>query len=305
MASARDDMASLQSVRFRQASVDMLTDFLTNLNERNKDNLRSLSTCSGGFKDKQLFEYTLLMCEELRLDPSVAYHAIELLQRFMVKHLTHLLTPGGASRAEARAREDAAFEQIRGNFTLIVFSCVQLASKLSLHTHIVDINKAACFLRSVGLDFSKQAVLESELMVLKGLEFRLHPPNPFAYVETLLEVLGHNEPSAPVERLHHLCRHVLQFVSLQRDAVYDALLAVTTQCHHPTAEQREKFVAVREDCMLLGVGVIAAAAFILHVRDWNQVVKELSHITGISTISISDFARVTLVLIVGTTRNGQ
>ncbi|XP_077358030.1 cyclin N-terminal domain-containing protein 1 [Festucalex cinctus] len=294
--------ASPQSVRFRQASVDMLTDFLTNLNERNKDNLRSLPTCcSGDFKDKQLFEYTLLMCQELQLDPPVAYHAIELLQRFMVKRLTHLLTRGGASRAEARAREDAAFEQTRGNFALIVFSCVQLASKLSLHSHIVDINKAARFLRSVGLDFSKQAILESELMVLKGLEFRLHPPNPFAYVETLLEVLGHNEPSAPVERLHHLCRHVLQFVSLQRDTLYDTLLAVTTHTRHPTAEQREKFVAVTEDCMLLGVGVIAAAAFILRVGDWNQVVKELSHITGISTISISDFARVALALIVGTT----
>lgn len=27
-------------------------------------------------------------------------------------------------------------------------------------------------------------------MVLKGLEFRLNPPNPLTYVEILLEVLG-------------------------------------------------------------------------------------------------------------------
>lgn len=38
-----------------------------------------------------------------------------------------------------------------------------------------------------------------------------------------------------------------------------------------TPSPREKFVPVTEDCMLLGVGVIAAAAFILHVRDWEQV----------------------------------
>ncbi|XP_019719672.1 cyclin N-terminal domain-containing protein 1 [Hippocampus comes] len=299
------NLASPQSLRFRQASVEMLTDFLTNLNERNKDNLRSLSTCGGGFKDKRLFEYTLLMCQELRLDLAIAYHAVELLQRFMVKHITHLLTPGGSSAAEVKAHENAAFEQIRGSFALIVFSCVQLASKLSLHSHIVDVNKAVRFLHSIGLDFSKQAILESELMVLKGLQFRLDPPNPLTYVEILLEVLGHNEPSAPVERLHQMCRHVLQFVSLQRETFYNTLLTITTQTRKPTAEQREKFVPVTEDCMLLGVGVIAAAAFILHVRDWEQVVQELSHITGISTTSIGDFTRVTLTLIVGTPRDGQ
>lgn len=46
------------------------------------------------------------------------------------------------------------------------------------------------FLNSVGHSVSKQTVLESELMVLKGLEFRLNSPNPLTYVETLLEVLG-------------------------------------------------------------------------------------------------------------------
>lgn len=34
---------------------------------------------------------------------------------------------------------------------------------------------------------------------------------------------------------------------------------------------REKFVAVTEDCMLLGVSVIAVATFILNVRKWEQV----------------------------------
>ncbi|XP_061666630.1 uncharacterized protein cntd1 isoform X1 [Syngnathoides biaculeatus] len=192
MAMARQSQASPQSFKFRRASFEMLTDCLANLNEKNKDNLRSLSTSSGIFKEKIIFEYTLQICQELRLDPPTAYHAVELLQKFMVKHITNLLTPAGASRVETSAREDAAFEQLQGKFVLIVFSCVQLASKLSLHSQIIDINMGVRFLRSVGLDFSKQAVLESELMVLKGLEFRLDPPNPLTYVEILLEVLDLN-----------------------------------------------------------------------------------------------------------------
>ncbi|XP_061788120.1 cyclin N-terminal domain-containing protein 1 [Nerophis lumbriciformis] len=287
--------------KFGHASFEVLTDFLTNLNEKNKDNLNSLSTCCGVFKDKRLFEYTLLISQELRLDPLAGYHAIELVQRFLVKHITRLLSepsPQGATQAGAGSREDAIFEQLKERLAMMVFSCVQLASKMSLHSHIIDINTAVRFLHSVGLDVSKQAVLESELMVLKVLEFRLDCPNPLTYVEILLEVLGFNEPSTPVEHLHHLCRHVLQLVSLQRSHLYDALLTATTQTHNPTREQREKFVAVTEDCMLLAVGVIAVATFILHVREWEEVVKELSHITGISTRSISDFARVALKLIV-------
>lgn len=55
---------------------------------------------------------------------------------------------------------------------------------------IIDNNTAVRFLHSVGHSVSKQTVLESELMVLKGLEFSLDAPNPLTYVEILLEVLG-------------------------------------------------------------------------------------------------------------------
>ncbi|XP_033963096.1 cyclin N-terminal domain-containing protein 1 isoform X2 [Pseudochaenichthys georgianus] len=284
-----------KNVKFREASFDLLTDFLVNLNKRNKDNINSVSTCSGNFKDRRLMEYIFLITKELRLDPLAGYHAIELLQRFMVKHLTDLLatpTPQGAAADQSGSYEDAVFEKLKEKFPFIVFTCVQI---------IIDNNTAVRFLHSVGHDVSKQALLESELMVLKGLEYKLNATNPLSFVEILLEVLGHNEPSIPVERLHLLCQHVLQFVSLQRTTIYDSLLVTTTQCVSPPREQREKFVTVTEDCMLLGVGVIAVATFVLHNRTWEQIVGELSHITGISVRSIRDFAHVTLMHIVTST----
>nr|XP_040032472.1 cyclin N-terminal domain-containing protein 1 [Gasterosteus aculeatus aculeatus] len=294
-------------LKFGEASSDLLTAFLVNLNNKNKDNLNSLSKCSGEFKDKRLMEFIFLITQELKLDPLVGYHAIELLQRFMVRYLTDLLStpsPEGAAAAEPRSSEDAVFDEVKDKFHLIIFSCVRLASKLLLHSQIIDNNTAVGFLHSVGHTVSKQTLLESELMVLKGLEFKLNTPNPLTYVEILLEVLGHNEPSIPVQRLHPVCCHILQFVSLQRAAVYHSLLVTTTQCVSPSAEQREKFVTVTEDCMLLGVCVIAVATFILSVKNWEQVVGELSHITGISTSSISDFAHAALTHIVGTSFSG-
>ncbi|XP_040922693.1 cyclin N-terminal domain-containing protein 1 [Toxotes jaculatrix] len=289
------------NLKFREAPIDLLTDILVNLDNKNTEHLSNLSKCTGNFKDKRVIEYIFLITEELRLDPLVGYHAVELLQRFMVKYLTDLHTtptPEGAAADQQRSFEDVIFGKIKKKFPIIVFSSVQLASKLSLRSHKISNNTAVRFLRLVGYSVSKQTLLESELMILKGLEFRLNVPNPLTYVEILLEVLAHNEPSIPVERLYGLCTHVLQFVSLERTAIYDTLLKITTQCVSPSREQREKFVTVTEDCMLLGVAVIAVATFIFYVRKWEQVVRELSHITGISRKSISDFTHVTLMHIV-------
>uniref|UniRef100_A0A3Q4GFY1 Cyclin N-terminal domain containing 1 n=1 Tax=Neolamprologus brichardi TaxID=32507 RepID=A0A3Q4GFY1_NEOBR len=281
-------------VKFGEASFDLLTDFLVNLDKRNKDDLPSSTKYCGNFKNKRVIG------EYFRILSLIIIIIIIIFARFMVKYIEDFITaptPKGATSNHPRSYEDAVYNKLKDKFPLIIFSCVQLASKLSLHSHMIDNNTAVHFLHSVGCTVSKQALLESELMVLKGLKFRLNVLNPLTYVEILLEVLGHNEPSVPLKHLYHYCHHVLQFISLERTAIYETLLMATTECVSPSKEQREQFVPVTEDCMLLGVGVIAVAAFIL--RKWEQVVGELSHITRISKRSITDFAHATLVHIVG------
>lgn len=46
------------------------------------------------------------------------------------------------------------------------------------------------FLQSLGYAHTKEELLESELDVLKSLNFQINLPTPLAYVEMLLEVLG-------------------------------------------------------------------------------------------------------------------
>lgn len=41
-----------------------------------------------------------------------------------------------------------------------------------------------------------------------------------------------------MEQLYELCQHVLQFVSLERNAIFESLLVSTTQCASPSDEQR-------------------------------------------------------------------
>lgn len=57
----------------------------------------------------------------------------------MVKHLTDGLTtptPQGASADPQKSHEDAVFDKLKDKFPLIIFSCVQLSSKLSSHGHV-------------------------------------------------------------------------------------------------------------------------------------------------------------------------
>uniref|UniRef100_H2SW35 Cyclin N-terminal domain containing 1 n=1 Tax=Takifugu rubripes TaxID=31033 RepID=H2SW35_TAKRU len=246
-------------MKFRDASADLLSDFLTNLNKINKFKLRNVSNCSENFRDARLTEYIFLMTKELKLDPAAGFHAVEILQKFIVKHLSELLTeptPQGAT-------EGGMFDMLKENFPVLIFSCVQLSSKLSFLTQRIDNDTAVRFLHSVGHSVSKQALLESELMVLKVLEYTN-----------------------------------MKKSFLERKAIFDSLLKANLRKLPNSTLNREKFVAVTEDYMLLGVGVIAVASFIHWLEKWKQIVEELSHITGISSRSISDFARVTLMHIV-------
>ncbi|KAM9831224.1 cyclin N-terminal domain-containing protein 1 [Neosynchiropus ocellatus] len=281
-------------------TAELLKDFLVELSEKNKDNLKNASKWAGAFRERAVIEPVLLIAKNLGLNPEAGYHAIEFQQsspisRFMSKQITDLLIQAQEPTNPQQNLDQAIFTSLNEKFPLVVFACVQIASKLSLHYNSVDLKTAVHYLQSVGHAVSKQAVLDLELMVLKELDFRLHIPTPVTYVDALLEALGYNLPAHPADQLRHLCYDVLLCFTYRRTTIYESLLMVTTECPTPSEEQREKFVKVSEDSMLLAVGVIAVGAYIHNVGNWEKVVEELGHITGISRKSIFKFSHVILM----------
>uniref|UniRef100_A0A8C7DKF4 Vacuolar protein-sorting-associated protein 25 n=1 Tax=Oncorhynchus kisutch TaxID=8019 RepID=A0A8C7DKF4_ONCKI len=189
---------------------------------------------------------------------------------------------------------DLVYEKLSEKFHLILLSCVQIASKLSLHSAVVDNNTAAQFLHSMGHSISKQTIMDMELMILKALDFRLNTPNPLTYVEILLEVLGNALLLTRAIGIHSSPLSML--VTVGCVCLVNSSVTAINKHVSPLKTNRKTFVSVTEDCMLLGVGVIAVGAYILNVTNWEQVImEELSHITGISVKSISDFTHVTLM----------
>ncbi|XP_065109389.1 cyclin N-terminal domain-containing protein 1 [Paramisgurnus dabryanus] len=292
-----------RNLRFREVSIDILSDTLTNLNNINKSNLKTvtLSYLCGNLKDQNIVESVFYFCAELGLDPVVGYYAIEILNRFLAKYLEGLIVSQRKQPAQSVSCKDKGnykdliYQTLKEKLFLLTLSSVQIASKLDLHLNVVNNDVALKFLHSVSYPCTKQKLLDSEIFILKTLNFNLNVPNALTYVETLLEVLGHNDPTSPVEQLHHLCVYVLQFIYLQRESIYNTLLISASGSPNPSYEQRAKFMSVTEDFMLLGVGVIAVAAFIHHISTWEKVVEELTGVTGISGQSIMDYAYVTLM----------
>ncbi|XP_055513132.1 cyclin N-terminal domain-containing protein 1 isoform X2 [Leucoraja erinacea] len=281
---------------FVAASPEMLEEFLVDVAKENENHLLKLPQHAGSFKKLRLIEFVFLLCEQLGLHHVTRYQAVEILDRFMIQYIDKLYSSTCPGSDKDTEKNDWTLTQItiQEHFVLRIMSCVQIASKISFHYQIVNNDMALKFLQSLGYSYKREDLLDSELLVLKTLNFQVNVPTPFTHTEILLEVMGYNDPSVPVKYLHSISLKVLTFVYLMRNTIYENLLKIAIENSTPTDLQRAKFLSVKEDCMLLAVGVIGTSAFILNYTPWCKVVQQLASISGVTEESISEFSQVIL-----------
>ncbi|NXM74513.1 CNTD1 protein, partial [Serilophus lunatus] len=261
----------------------------------NEQRLSELPELCGRCKEPRIVEFIFLLSEKWHLDQSARYQAVELLERFLLKQVEQQREPCQGSSWSCVGEQTVSTSVLR------LVSCVQLASKLSLHYSRVTSDTALKFLQSLKYSYTKQELLESELAVLNTLHFHINLPTPLAYVELLLEVLGHNGCPIPAKPLHPVCVQLLDFCYLTRETIYDTLLRIAIENSTPSELQVTKFLRVKEDFMLLAVGIISTGVFILSPGHWEQVVEHLNCITGITPQSILEFSYAVLTGVVGST----
>ncbi|XP_068923717.1 cyclin N-terminal domain-containing protein 1 isoform X2 [Petaurus breviceps papuanus] len=310
----RRGSASLIDFKFGAVDTQTIEDALLHLAQENERAVREARGQAGSFRETRIVEFVFLLSEQWCLEKSVSYQAVEILERFMVKQAESICNqPVTVVRGNEKAESwnwRAQKEELCNMFVLRLVSCVQLASKLSFHYKIVSNVTVLNFLQALGYLYTKEELLESELAILKSLNFQINLPTPLAYVEMLLEVLGRNKGrtstlSMPhpgyngclvsAKQLHGTCLTLLDLVYLLHEPIYESLLRASTT----PMEQGRKYVSVKEDFMLLAVGIIAASAFIQNQEWWGQVVEHLHSITGIATESIAEFSHAILTHGVG------
>ncbi|XP_069490273.1 cyclin N-terminal domain-containing protein 1 [Ambystoma mexicanum] len=290
---------------FGAVSTDILEDILLDLAKQNEQYLKDLSEHAGCFKEPKIVEFVFLLAELWGIDDSARYQAVEILDRYMIinteeKYKNSITPREGNERAEVDSWSIIK-TQLCETFVLRLVSCVQIASKLAFHCNMINNNTALKFMQSLGYSYKKEELLQSELTVLKALQFQMNVCSPFSFVEMLLEVLGHNGCLLPMKNLHAICLKILDLVYLLRNSIYETLLRRAVDGSSPNTQQRDTFLYVKEDVMLLAVGIIAASAFILNYECWTQVLEQLSSITGIAVESIGEFSTVILNHSIGAT----
>ncbi|KFP82229.1 Cyclin N-terminal domain-containing protein 1, partial [Acanthisitta chloris] len=288
---------------FSGVTAEVIEDALIHLATENEQYLGELPWQAGAFKGARIVEFIFILSEKWHLDQSTKYQAVELLERFMIRQVEQLCEScrrGVGSHGQGPGSSwRSVRDQIVNTFVLRLVSCMQLASKFSLHYTRVTSDRALKFLQSLKYSYTKQELLESELAVLNTLNFHINISTPLAYVELLLEVLGHNGCLLPAKPLHQVCVQLMDFCYLTRDTIYDTLLKIAIENFTPSKLQVAKFLTVKEDFMLLAVGIISTGVFILSPGHWEQVVEHLNCITGITTQSILEFSYAVLRHILG------
>nr|XP_042138773.1 cyclin N-terminal domain-containing protein 1 isoform X2 [Peromyscus maniculatus bairdii] len=292
----RPRLANSSDFQFGAVATETIENALLHLAQQNEQAVKEAAGRMGSFRETRIVEFVFLLSEQWCLEKSVSYQAVEILERFMVKQAENICRQATVQLRNPKTELQkwrALKEQLFNKFTLRLVSCVQLASKLSFHY------------KALGYICTKEELLESELDVLKSLNFQINLPTPLAYVEMLLEVLGYNGCLVPATQLHATCLTLLDLVYLLHEPIYGSLLRASIENSTPSQLQGEKFISVKEDFMLLAVGIIAASAFIQNHECWSQVVGHLQSITGIASESIAEFSYAILTHSVGTNTPGQ
>uniref|UniRef100_A0A8C9PS27 Cyclin N-terminal domain containing 1 n=2 Tax=Marmotini TaxID=337730 RepID=A0A8C9PS27_SPEDA len=305
----RPRLSSLGDFQFGAVATETIEDALLHLAQQNEQAVQATGGRMGSFRETRIVEFIFLLSEQWCLEKSVSYQAVEILERFMVKQAENICRQAtiqlrGNEKTESQNWR-ALKEQLFNKFILRLVSCVQLASKLSFHYKIISNITVLNFLQALGYLYTKEELLESELDVLKSLNFQINLPTPLAYVEMLLEVLGYNGCLVPATQLHATCLTLLDLVYLLHEPIYESLLRASIENSTPSQLQGEKFISVKEDFMLLAVGIIAASAFIQNHECWSQVVEHLQSITGIASESIAEFSYAILTHSVGANTPGR
>lgn len=261
---------------------------LANLNSK----VINADKCQGVFRSEGAVSYFMYICNYFNLPPEVKYRAIELFHRFMSQHICELYEHVQASQ---QTSSPINWETVEGRLThqitLRALSCVQLASKIGLHYKIVSVGRTRSFLANCGFRYTATSLVQSEIRILKTLNFHVHGPTPLDYVEILIETLGHNDSSLPISQLYGVSIKML-------DLYYLCSQKIMKKLHTREGSRDTKHRILENDCLWLASGIIGASAFILNHSKSDYVVKCVSQVTCIIPDDIMNFAAVLVEYIV-------
>ncbi|CAI4227112.1 unnamed protein product [Auanema sp. JU1783] len=285
---------------------DYWPDWLAQLATNNVYRINNTITEAYDFLTLDSVQYIFTICVRLRLPHDVRFVAALLFDKFMCLQTKSLWEFIACSDMPVRKKE-VEWEKIETNLSrqipLRIASCIQIASKSGNYHTSLSLRQVASSLRSLGHAYTKGAVLNSEIRILKTIGFAI-PESPLIYPESLLKCLC-SVPSIPSDLDYDSCwNHIVLFldiVFLHHERLYTYLIQTLGSSRYTPQCSRYDHARLKGDWMLLGCGLVAASVACVHddqLRD--KVITTLNMMSGTPAEDILDMSttlkKITLLL---------
>ncbi|KAI8795664.1 cyclin N-terminal domain-containing protein 1-like isoform X1 [Biomphalaria glabrata] len=283
---------------------EILQDWLDNMALMNARDIETATVTQNIFSHGSWSECVFLMCDRFELPCQAKYAALEIFDRFMLKHLQDLYSHVQNTKSVRKKSDwECILERVKNQAFLRILSCCQIASKLNSHYKVITVKKAKRCLQDAGYSYSCESILQSEMRVLKTLYYTIPKTSCLDYIEILLELLGQNlgKDTLDLKVYHDTAIKILTFVCLHRHSIYDRLYVITAAIGAAalasSQEQRLKLAEVKMDKMLLSATVVVAAVHLNDDRLTEEVMIQLNKINGVPIQDLQDFMKVILEMI--------
>lgn len=234
------------------------------------------------------------LAHRLGLSPAAQYNAMELFSNFVSLHIKELYTH---VKTTNQSSSPISWEQVENRLKhqiiLRAVSCLQIASKTDSHYNAVGLRKARSFLASCGFRYAPSSLIQSEIRVLRTIDYRVHHPTPVHFIEALLEVVGRRSNGAlPVNQLYGVCLQVMEVVYLTWETVYSSLREICGM-----QSRTEEASSLENNQLFFATAVICAASFFLDAGQSDSVTQQLAETTDILLEDVLDFSSVIIEMI--------
>ena len=237
--------------------------------------------CQGVFRTGRPIAHFMHMSHYFNLPPDIRCRAIELFHSFMSRHVCELYRYVQLSQtSHSPLNWESVETRLAHQVSLRALTCLQLASKLSLHYKIINLSRARNFLAACGFRYAPSSLIQSEIRILKTLDYRIHGPTPLDFIEVLLEALGNYDYSLPVKQYHGISIKILDAYYLSSSLLHDKIRSSNPKT--PSSSKKEESPPLLElNYLLLASGIVGASSFILDQCKTDDIVDQLADITGI------------------------
>ena len=267
-----------------------LAEITKNLLEETNTKIENCNPNDSLFRLNNLIEFIFLVSTKFELPYDVKYIAVELFATFMQKHVeeiyNHVHNPASGKNYAWSTVEG----RVKSQVLLRALTCLQIGSKLTSHYNIVSPYKIQSLLMHYGFRYTFNSLAQSEIRILKTLNYQLPSTTPHSHIEVLLESLASSQKINFTHEIYENSLKILDFYYLDQNNILEKAISCSSKSVNTAELLDKKKNMIRSDYVFIASSIVGAAIFVVDYRSSDILLKEISELSMISSLDLTEFA---------------